>query len=226
MEFMLIPAGSFLMGSNTGEEDEKPVHRVTITKPFYMGKYEVTQEQWQALMGSNPSRFKGPKNPVEQVSWFDCRAFLAKLKSKASGKNPRLPTEAEWEYACRAGSRSEYSFGDRDADLRRYAWYGQGLSGSTHPVGEKEPNAWGLHDMHGNVWEWCSDVYGGFYYKVSPEIDPQGADFGGERLLRGGSWLDDAVFCHSAARGWIMPAHRDDCGGFRAVLPLPRSMQP
>jgi formylglycine-generating enzyme required for sulfatase activity len=220
MEFVLIPAGSFMMGSEEGMPDEKPVHRVAITKSFYMGKYEVTQEQWQALMGGNPSEFKGPKNPVEQVSWFDCQNFISKLKPKVNGLKPRLPTEAQWEYACRAGSQSAYYYGNRGADLWQYAWYGESEGGSPHPVGEKEPNAWGLYDMHGNVYEWCSDVYGKSYYRVSPQNDPLGSDSGENRVLRGGMWSTEAVDCRSALRGGITPSSRRGYGGFRAVLEI------
>ena len=135
---------------------------MTITKPFYLGKYEVTQEQWEAVMGSNPSHFKGPKNPVEQVSWDDCQQFLVKLNAKSGGQGSKfvLPTEAQWEYACRAGSTGKFCFGDDEKQLGEYAWYEANSGDKTHPVGEKKPNTFGLHDMHGNVWEWCQDWYG------------------------------------------------------------------
>jgi len=220
MEFVLIPAGSFLMGSNTGDNDEKPLHQVVITKAFYMGKYEVTQEQWQALMGNHLNSFPGPKRPVEQVSWSDCQEFLARLKAKTNDLNPRLPTEAQWEYACRAGSLSIYYFGDNPAELNRYAWFDKNSNSATHPVGQKLPNAWGLYDMLGNVYEWCADFYGNNYYPSSPAEDPAGPSSGEYRALRGGSWSFYAVNCRSGIRFRNMPTHRFSNLGFRAVLEL------
>jgi formylglycine-generating enzyme required for sulfatase activity len=169
--------------------DEKPQHRVRITKPFYLGKYLVTQEQWEAVMGNNPSHFKGPKNPVEQVSWDDCQQFLRQAQREVGvrGGKFQLPTEAQWEYACRAGSTTRYCFGDDESGLGEYAWYDKNSGNKTHPVGEKKPNAWGLYDMHGNVWEWCQDWYDGGYYANSPTDDPTGP--GSNRVLRGGSWF-------------------------------------
>ncbi len=157
MEMVLIPAGEFKMGSPDSDKDaltlEKPQHRVRITKPFYLGKFLVTQEQWEAVMGNNPSQFKGPKNPVEMVSWEDCQKFLGKLNAKSSSGTGKfqLPSEAQWEYACRAGSKTRYCFGDDETPLGDYAWYGKNSGNTTHPVGEKKPNAWGLYDMYGNV---------------------------------------------------------------------------
>jgi formylglycine-generating enzyme required for sulfatase activity len=192
MEFVLVPAGSFMMGDEKGEAWERPVHKVTITKPFYLGKFEVTQEQWQAAMGNNPSEFKGPKNPVDSASWGDCQAFLARLneKSRSGGAKFSLPTEAQWEYACRAGTVTRFSFGDDSENLGDYAWWWKNAM-STHPVGQKKPNNWGLHDMHGNVKEWCADWFGDDYYANSPPDDPVNADSGGSRVSRGGSWLID-----------------------------------
>ena len=173
-----------------------------ITKPFYLGKYLVTQEQWEAVMGNNPSRFKGPKNPVETVSWDDCQQFLDKLNAKVGvrGGKFQLPTEAQWEYACRAGSTTTYCFGDDESGLGEYAWYATNSGGRTHPVGEKKPNAWGLYDMHGNVWEWCQDWYDGSYYANSPTDDPTGPTTGSSRVFRGGSWRERARGCRSALR--------------------------
>ena len=205
MEFILIRPGSFTMGSNDGDDDEKPVHKVTITRPFYIGKYEVTQEQWQAVMGTNPSSFKGPRNPVENVSWNGCRDFLTKLREKAPGRSFRLPTEAEWEYACRAGSTTKFHFGDDEGALSEYAWYTGNSGSKTHPVGTKKPNAFGLYDMHGNVQEWCQDWHAKDYYLLSPSEDPQGPATVGSRVLRGGSWSYLARLCRSANRFWFHP---------------------
>jgi formylglycine-generating enzyme required for sulfatase activity len=160
MEFVLIPAGSFTMGDDgeSADDDEKPRHRVTISQPFYLGKYEVTQMQWAVVMGNNPSRFKELSNPVENVSWNDVQEFIRRLNQMLLGaRKYRLPTEAEWEYAARAGTTSAYSFGDDAGNLYRYAWYKGNSEDKTHPVGQRDPNAWGLHDMHGNVWEWVED---------------------------------------------------------------------
>ena len=163
------------------QEGERPQHPVRITKPFYLGKYLVTQEQWEAVMDGNPSKFKRSQNPVENVSWEDCQQFLGRLNKRErnqSGKF-RLPTEAEWEYACRAGSETKYCFGDSAKQLGEYAWYRDSSGGDKpHPVGQRKPNAWGLYDMHGNVWEWCQDWYGVGYYANSPTNDPIGPTAG------------------------------------------------
>ncbi len=178
MEFVLIPPGSFQMGCSSESEDcasdEKPRHEVEISQAFLLGKYEVTQAQWEAVMGNNPSWFEGAKYPVENVSWNDVQEFIAKLLEK-EGVQYRLPTEAEWEYAARAGSRTAYCFGDDKNQLRNYAWYDR--EDGMHPVGKKMPNAWGLYDMHGNVWEWVQDWYGG--YSDGFERDPEGPRAGG-----------------------------------------------
>ncbi len=221
LEMVLIPAGEFLMGSpdsdKDAEPDEKPQHRVRITKPFYMGKYLVTQEQWEAVMGSNPSNFKGPKNPVETVSWDDCQEFFKKLntQSAAGGGKFQLPSEAQWEYACRAGSKTKYYFGDDETRLGDYAWYVKNSDDKTHPVGKKKPNAWGLYDMHGNVWEWCQDRFDVGYYAKSPMDDPTGAATGSYRVNRGGCWSAPARFCRSAGRYGDLPGLRFDFLGLR-----------
>ena len=177
MKFMRIPAGKFMMGSPDGEKDrqpnEGPQHEVAISKPFYMGIYHVTQEQYEAVMGKNPSNFKGQQNPVETVSWDEAVEFCKKASEKA-GKKVRLPTEAEWEYACRAGSKTRFCFGDDDDKLGDFAWYAANSGNTTHPVGQKKPNAWGLYDLHGNVWQWCADRYDAKYYGNSPKTDPTG----------------------------------------------------
>lgn len=213
LELVLIPAGSFTMGGPT----ETPVHRVNITHPFYLGKYPVTQEQWEAVLGNNPSRFKGPNNPVESVSWNDCQGFLEKLNAKPrpGGGIFRLPTEAEWEYACRAETTTKYCFGDDERQLGDYAWYRNNSGDNTHPVGEKEPNAWGLYDMHGNVCESCADWYDGGYYVGSPTDDPTGPLRGSVRVYRGGGWRDFPRLCRSAYRGGRTPDVRIDSMGFR-----------
>jgi formylglycine-generating enzyme required for sulfatase activity len=219
MELVLIPAGSFQMGDATGSDNEQPVHAVEITQPFYLGKYEVTQEQWQAVMGGNPSRFKGTKNPVEQVSWNDSQAFLAKLQENSPEDSGafRLPTEAEWEYACRAGSTTRFCFGDDETNLDAYAWYDSNSGSKTHPVGEKKANAWGLYDMHGNVYEWCHDWYAEDYYANSPTHDPQGPSVGEYRVSRGGCWRFTARFCRSAERDGDDSSFRHSILGFRVA---------
>ena len=234
LEMVLIPAGEFLMGSPDADQrargNEKPQHRVRITKPFYLGKYPVTQEQWEAVMGNNPSSFKGPRNPVEMVSWNDCRLFFDKLNEKFArahlGPVPQgegkfgFPTEAQWEYACRAGSTTLYGFGDEEALLGEYAWYASNSEGRTHPVGEKKPNAWGLYDMHGNVWQWCADGYGDGYYGKSPKDDPPGVASGTFRILRGGSWILPAWHCRSAYRSHDKPDTSYVVVGVRAAMAL------
>jgi len=218
MEFVLIRPGSFMMGSEKGADDEKPVHNVTITKLFYLGKYEVMQEQWEAVMGANPSSFKGPKNPVENVGWEDCQTFLRKLSERVPGGVFRPPTEAEWEYACRAGTTTEFCYGDDQGGLGEYAWYDGNSEHTTHPVGQKKANAWGLFDMHGNVWEWCSDWFG--KYDGNPATDPTGAASGQYRVGRGGSWLYGPEYCRSANRGYNTTKDRIYTNGLRAARTL------
>ena len=200
---------------------EKPAHMVTLTQPFYLGKYDVTQEQYQAVIGTNPSRFKGKDNPVEMVSWDEAQVFCKKLTERTT-QTLRLPTEAEWEYGCRAGTTSTYHSGDADADLGRVAWY-DGNSNTTQPVGQKEPNTFGLYDMHGNVWQWCQDLRDENYYSKSPTENPQGPDHGVARLLRGGSWYDFPMYCRSAIRYRLDPDDRGNTIGFRVVVPAFRT---
>jgi len=220
MEFVLIPAGSFYMGSPESEKDrdsdEGPVRRVQITKPFYMGKYEVTQDQYIAVMGTNPSHFSGRNLPVESVQWDEAVAFCEKARNGA-----RLPTEAEWEYSCRSGTETRFSYGD-DPDylqLSEYAWNRTNSERQTHRVGQKEPNSYGLYDMHGNIWEWCADWWAGSY-RNAPSVDPTGPSNGKSRVVRGGSWSYIPRNCRSANRSRFTPGSRYYGVGFRIVLDL------
>jgi formylglycine-generating enzyme required for sulfatase activity/tRNA A-37 threonylcarbamoyl transferase component Bud32 len=231
IELLYVRAGKFRMGSERGDGDEKPVHEVGITLPFYLGKTEVTQGQWKVVMGSDPSHFKGANRPVEQVSWEDARSFCARLTEleRKDGKiekgwEYRLPTEAEWEYACRAGTTTEYSFGASDRDLSDYGWFKLNSGAQTHEVGQKKANPWGFHDMHGNVWEWCLDVYDKGYYGGSPLTDPLNSGCGPYRVGRGGSWFGVSRGCRSADRGRGVPAVQGDGLGFRVAL-APSSRQ-
>lgn len=220
MEFVLIPSGSFLMGSapEIGDADETPQHEVTITHAYYLGKYEVTQEQWEKVMGQNPSAFKGPRRPVDSVSWNDCQVFLALLHKK-TGRNFALPTEAEWEYACRAGSTTRWSFGDDPLAAPEFAWLDGNSERTTYPVGQKKPNAWGLYDMHGNVWEWCSDWYT-HPYPASHVTDPRapGPLPHTSPVLRGGGWGEHALNARSAYRNCSSPDEGHDGTGLRCLM--------
>ncbi|MCE9534503.1 MAG: formylglycine-generating enzyme family protein [Planctomycetes bacterium] len=227
MKFVWIPAGHFLMGSpnkEKGRGDDEIVHKVTFSKAFYMGTFLVTQEQWQAVMGNNPSEFKGAKNlPVDSVSWDDCQAFCKKLSEKEQ-KTYRLPTESEWEYCCRAGTTTPFHNGETLApELANYNGnytYGDGKKGvylqKTVPVGSYAANPWGLYDMHGNLWQWCQDWHGG--YPRTDAVDPQGARTGKYRSLRGGSWGSHPVFCRAANRNYIDPEKSTEYYGFRVCL--------
>ena len=222
MEFVLIPAGSFMMGRNpaleNGNDEETPQHRVTISKPFYLGKFEVTQTEWEAVMGNNPSNFKGRTKPVEKVSWNDVQEFIKRLNAKEGHNRYRLPTEAEWEYAARADTDTAYSFGDDVDELSRYGWYDDNSDETTHPVGQKQPNAWGLYDVHGNVWEWVQDWYGDKYYSNSSGTDPKGPGSGQDRVSRGGGWSSYAEHYRSASRRSNTPGSRSSHVGFRLAL--------
>jgi formylglycine-generating enzyme required for sulfatase activity len=212
-----IPPGSFMMGATNGEANEQPVHQVTISAPFYLGKYEVTQAQWLSVMGNNPSEFKGADQPVEQVSWDDAQEFIRKLNALGDGFEYRLPSEAEWEYACRAGTNGDFA-GDLDA----MAWYSNNSKGGTHPVGQKQPNKFGLYDMHGNVWEWCADM-SPETYQGAPGDGSAWSDAGSQkRILRGGSWDHDGGHARSAYRHWFTPNHHTHGIGFRVVA-VPRA---
>jgi len=215
MEFVWIESGCFMMGSNDGDGDEKPVHEVCVDG-FWMGKFEVTQGQWKKVMGNNPSNFKkGDDYPVEEVSWYDAQEFIRKLNSKGNGKF-RLPTEAEWEYACRSGGKNEkYSGGN---DIGRVAWYESNSGGSTHRVGTKDPNGLGIYDMLGNVWEWVKDVYDSNAYSKHSRNNPIYTGGGSLRVLRGGSWYNVPRSARCASRGGgIYPIYRDYLFGFRLL---------
>lgn len=217
MEFVYIPAGSFQMGGDK-YDNEKPVHQVTISEGFYLGKYEVTQGEWERIMGSNPSRFKeNTRLPVEGVSWEDVQIFIRKLNEREGKEVYRLPSEAEWEYACRAGTSGDYA-GNLDA----MGWYKGNAGDKTHPVGEKSPNGWGLYDMHGNVREWCGDWYGEKYYQSSPSEDPRGPNTGSHWVIRGGSWDDYGDRRRPTARNARPPGYRDFRIGFRILRMVDR----
>jgi formylglycine-generating enzyme required for sulfatase activity len=219
MALRRIPAKAFTMGSPSSEEgrssDEGPQTRVTLTSGFWMGETEVTQAQYERIMGANPSSFKGATLPVETVSWNDATAFCEKL-SRHLGTTVRLPTEAEWEYACRAGTTTRFHFGDSDSQLGDYAWYNGNAGGKTRPVGQKHANAWGLHDMHGNVWEWCSDWYNDKLPGGNVR-DPGGPFSGSLRVRRGGCWFNSAQHCRSANRFRLWPFRTLSNLGFRVV---------
>ncbi len=230
-DLVFVPPGSFRMGSPTGEvdhqEDESPQPTVTISRGFWMAKHEVTQGEYLAVMGNNPSQIKGDTyRPVETVSWFDADSYCAALTAleRAANRIPansvyRLPTEAEWEYACRAWTSTRFYYGDDPGftKLRNYAWYADSSGGASHPVGQKLPNAWGLYDMHGNVAEWCQDWYGP--YPSGWLVDPQGPKTGSQRVLRGASWRSTPGWMdRSAQRMYDPPDTRYIGYGFRVVL--------
>jgi formylglycine-generating enzyme required for sulfatase activity len=215
MKFVRIPAGDFVMGPLENSNENKP-HQVRITKSFYMQATEVTQTQWKQIMGANPSNIQGDGLPVEQVNWNAVQEFIAKLNQSEPGMNYRLPAEAEWEYACRAGSAAKYCFGDEESGLAEYAWYDSNSGEKSHPAGIKKPNAWGLYDMHGNVWEWCSDWFAADYYSNCPVDDPKGPATGTEKVLRGGCWGLGGDYCRSAYRNSDNPACSNHAyGGLR-----------
>lgn len=221
LEMVKIPAGTFTMGADE-YANEKPKHQVNLQE-FYLGKYPVTQEQYQAVMGNNPSNFKDdPKNPVEEISWDNAQAFCKKL-NQLTGKKYRLPTEAEWEYACRAGTQTRYYFGDDATKLGDYGWYDKNSGSKTHPVGQKKPNDWGLYDMSGNVWEWCEDPYHDSYANKPEKIKNNGntiwplSDIS-SRVLRGGSWFDVSWVCRSAVRSGYNADVRNNNIGFRLAV--------
>lgn len=238
MAFTRIAAGTFEMGdlAGAGNADERPAHTVTLTRDFYIGTYEVTQAEYLAVMGDNPSFFSDDDRlPVENVSWYDAIRFANRLSERerftpcydndgtviGGQGNPyacegyRLPTEAEWEYASRAGTTTWYSFGDKEADAGSHAWYAHNSELQTHPVGEKSPNPWGLYDVHGNVWEWVYDRYHSGYTSSMALSDPHGAPSGSERVKRGGSWDRTPEYLRLAYRSGYGPTHRYYNFGFR-----------
>ena len=220
IELVGIEPGQFRMGDiqGAGEDDEKPVHTVNIRKGFWMGKYSVTQAQWKNIMGNNPSSFKGDNLPVEKVSWHDCKSFCEKLSQK-TGLEFRLPSESEWEYACRAGTTTKYYTGNNESDLDRAGWYNDNSNDHTRPVGRKQRNNFGLYDMHGNVYEWCEDIWHDDYVGAPNDGRPwlSGGNSSG-RVMRGGSWNYGARYCRSAFRGFISPGGAGSYCGLRVVL--------
>jgi formylglycine-generating enzyme required for sulfatase activity len=244
--YVKVKPGEFLMGSpdegKGAASSERPQHPVRISREHEMGKYEVTQRQWEAVMGSNPSAFKGIGLPVTNVSWNDAQEFIKRLQTHDGKFTYRLPTEAEWEYACRAGSTGAFAGEDWKETLERrrrkketgkgktetqslewtkhlepMAWFDANSLERPHPVGRLAPNAWGLHDMHGNVWEWVEDWYDPNYYKNSPAEDPPGPAAGQSKVHRGGSWQSPVWNCRAAFRGFALPAERNTLTGFRLV---------
>jgi len=242
-EMVLIPAGSFKMGSPAGSIEESPVHEVWIDS-FFMDRCEVTQGRYLKLAGENPSSFPGAGNPVETVEWIGAVTYC-NLRSRAEGLKPcyagkgrewtcdfgasgyRLPTEAEWEYACRAGARTAYCFGSDAGRLPDFAWFGDNAGKRTHPVGRKRPNAWGLCDMHGNVSEWCNDALSRIYYKNCPLRNPPGPKTGEIKVVRGGGWSSTADACRSARRtgenARVIDSCITDSIGFRCVRKAPET---
>jgi formylglycine-generating enzyme required for sulfatase activity len=236
MEMVSIPAGQFTMGSNDGPIDTKPAHQVKVDG-FLMDQNEITQEVYQKVMGANPSRRKNPKNPVEQVTWSAAVKFcnarsiqeglvpcydMNTWKCDFAASGYRLPTEAEWEYACRAGGPGRYFFGEGADELKSFAWFEANSEAKPHPVGQRRPNGWGLYDMAGNVWEWCNDYYGVKYYKESPAENPRGPAEGEKRVLRGGAWSSSPANCTSWVRNCDEAGTTDVCltmdsNGFRCV---------
>lgn len=227
VEMVLVPGGWFVMGDEKGENDERP-HKVYVST-FYIDQYPVTQEEFEKVMGANPSKRKGRKNPVEQVRWSDAARYC-NARSRLEGLQAcydlktwecdfetdgyRLPTEAEWEYAARAGTNTKYSFGNDPQKLKHYAWVKENSGGRPRPVGQKIPNPWGLHDTQGNIWEWCNDFYEADYYQKSIKQNPKGPQTGEKRVLRGGCWNSPADECRPSFRYAENPAYTDICFGY------------
>jgi formylglycine-generating enzyme required for sulfatase activity len=230
-EFVAITPGtgkfpaSFDIGSADGPDSEKPVHKVTFKSPFRLAKYEVTQELYEAVIGKNPSRWKGPRNSVEMVNWNEANEFCQKVTAElrqrkliGADETVRLPSEAEWEYACRAGTKTAYSFGDKADELGEFAWFTGNAKGNDPPVGKKKPNAWGLYDMHGYVWEWVQDAWHAAYEGAPTDGSAREAKDAKERVGRGGAWTEKAEDCRSATRGHWPIETRSAAIGFRCVL--------
>ncbi|MBF0426413.1 MAG: formylglycine-generating enzyme family protein [Magnetococcales bacterium] len=220
MEFVLLPAGTFLMGSdknfdNEAFPDEMPQHRVTLTQPFYLGRNEVTQGQWVALMEENPSKVKGRNLPVDMVSWVEVQEFIRRLNVKEKTRTYRLPTEAEWEYACRAGTTTSHYWGNRADEIGLYAWFEGNARGRVHPVGQLRPNAFGLYDMLGNVWELVQDAYGDQAYRKHAAKDPFYEESNANHVYRGGSWDSTSWYARCANRGGLSAEERLESVGFR-----------
>jgi len=227
VEMVFIPGGAFQMGSPDNLEMDEPLHEVHVDA-FYMDKHEVTQEEYERVMGQNPSRWKEKDNPVEQIRWANAAGYC-NARSRLEGLEPaydpqtwecdfeadgyRLPTEAEWEYAARAGTTTKYWFGQGPSKLKDHAWFKENCTRGPHPVAQKEPNPWGLYDMYGNVWEWCNDFYHEDYYLQSPAKDPRGPDTGKDRVVRGGCWNSRPNECCSSYRNYEDPGYTDVCFG-------------
>ena len=227
LEMVLIPAGEFTMGDNAGDDDEKPAHKVQLSS-FYMDTHELTQKAYEGLLEKNPSKSKGPDKPVEQVDWLHAILYCNNRSLKEalkpcydpktlacdfSADGYRLPTEAEWEYACRAGSQTKFFFGDDPAKLKTCGWFKANAGQTTHPVAQKAANPWGLYDLHGNVAEWCHDIYSESYYQKAEPKDPHGPTAGPKCVLRGGSWRTSEDGCRSSARNSETPRFADACFG-------------
>jgi formylglycine-generating enzyme required for sulfatase activity len=224
MILLQIPAGTFTMGRYAGEQAsyawEGPAHQVTFAHDFYLGKYKVTQAQWQAVMGNNPSHFTGDLNrPVENVSWEDAQDFIAAVNLLGQG-TVRLPSEAEWEYACRAGTTTRFFWGDDPAylNISNYAWYEHNSASVTHPVGWKLANAWGLYDMNGDVWEWCQDWWHDDYTGAPTDGSAWESPTGTSRVGRGGAWNAFNEYCRSAFRSYDYPDNKANNIGFRIAM--------
>ena len=219
IKMVQLPGGTFTMGTNRGQSKARPAHKVTVS-PFLISKYEITQGQYVVLMRKNPSLNRGNKRlPVDNVSWYDCQKFIEKLNELEGKEVYRLPTEAEWEYACRAGSDGSYCFGSNEGMLSEYAWYSVNSKKRSHPVGKLKPNAWGIYDMHGNVWEWCLDWYS--KYTTTPQDNPRGAANSKFKIFRGGSFMMSGMQCSSFYRSGTEPKKHGRSIGFRIVRTEP-----